>query len=325
MNVVETLTRILGLSFVSGINLYATVLVVGLGIRYEWVSGLPPELAVLAHPAVLTVAGILYTIEFLADKVPVIASIWDVVHTFIRPAGAALLALAAVKQVRVDAPVEVIAMMVGSAVALGVHSTKMGVRLAAYAAPHPLLHAGISLAEDAGVVGLLTLTYLHPVAALIVLLALIMAVVLFAPLLFRTISLMIRAVVGRLVFWRPSAGPVPAWLARTGHADVDGTNVYVCFTRAVPKTPRWQKAYLIRNGDGMFLSSKGRRAIRPLGSVMGNDGTGWLLDVMSFNDAAGGQSSIYLTKDQARRLKSDSAGPRNQSVRFSIPHQPFFK
>ena len=90
MNTIETLTRVLGLSLVSGINLYATILVVGLSIRYEWVMGLPPELHVLAHPAVLTVAGILYVVEFLADKVPVVASLWDLVHTFIRPAGGAV-------------------------------------------------------------------------------------------------------------------------------------------------------------------------------------------------------------------------------------------
>lgn len=104
MIAIEVLTRILGLSFVSGINLYVTVLVVGLGIRYDWVQGLPAELEVLAHPAVLIVAGILYTVEFLADKVPVVASMWDAIHTFIRPAGGALLALAAVNQVHVQAP-----------------------------------------------------------------------------------------------------------------------------------------------------------------------------------------------------------------------------
>ena len=87
MTSIDALTRILGLGFVSGINLYATVLMVGLGIRYHWVEGLPPDLAVLAHPAVLTVAAVLYGLEFFADKIPVVSTIWDLIHTFVRPVG----------------------------------------------------------------------------------------------------------------------------------------------------------------------------------------------------------------------------------------------
>ena len=81
----ETLSSILGLSFVSGINLYAAVLTVGLGIRFGWLLGLPQEMQVLANPLVLTLAAAMYLAEFVADKVPFFTPIWDGIHTFIRP------------------------------------------------------------------------------------------------------------------------------------------------------------------------------------------------------------------------------------------------
>jgi Domain of unknown function (DUF4126) len=309
MIAVDVLTRILGLSFVSGINLYATVLVVGLSIRYDWVQGLPAELGVLAHPAVLIVAGVLYAVEFLADKVPVVASLWDVIHTFIRPAGGALLALAAVNQVHVQAPQEVIVFMVGAAVALGVHSTKMGVRLVALAAPHPVLHAGISLLEDLGVAGLLALMYLHRLAARILLLVLIAAIIFAAPLLFRIVSMVIRAATGRIVFWRAAFGKVPAWLADSvgGFTNAKGAGVCTCFVRAVPNVPRMKRGYLIRSESGLILACKGGGKARPLGSEDADKSSqGWMLDVITVCDVRGARSSIYLTKDQARRFYADS-------------------
>jgi Domain of unknown function (DUF4126) len=266
MNAIELLTRVLGLSFVSGINLYATVLVVGLCIRNHWVQGLPAELSVLAHPAVLVVAGVLYAVEFLADKVPVVSLVWGAIHTFVRPAGGALLALAAINQVHVQAPLEVVAFMVGGSVALGAHSTKMGFRLVAHAAPHPILHAGISLLEDLGVVGLLALMYLRPLAALIVLLVFIGAIVFATPLLFRAIFMLFRAVAGRMAFWRARLERLPAWATNSVDGlSPDGAGIYTCFVRTVPKVPRMKRGYLIRNEGGLFLTYKGCSKARPLG------------------------------------------------------------
>ena len=79
-----SLSGLLGLSFASGVNLYAAILVVGLGLRYEWLTGLPKELTPLAHPAVLIAAALLYTVEFFADKIPFVSAAWDTLHTFIR-------------------------------------------------------------------------------------------------------------------------------------------------------------------------------------------------------------------------------------------------
>lgn len=204
---------------------------------------------------------------------------------------------------------EVIALMVGAAVALGAHSTKMGFRLVALVAPHPALHAGISLLEDLGVVGLLALMYVHPLAALITLLVLIAAIVFVTPLLFRTISMVIRAATGRMVFWRPALGKVPAWLADSlgGFTNPKGAGIYACFVRAVPKVARMKRGYLIRNEGGLFLACKGCGKARLLGSeVAGRSARSWMLDVITVCDARGLRSSVYMTKDHARRFHADS-------------------
>ncbi|MCG8652573.1 MAG: DUF4126 domain-containing protein, partial [Pirellulales bacterium] len=156
----EALVSALGLSFVSGINLYATVLVVGLAHRYGLFETLPAGLEVLSNPWVLGLAGVLYSLEFFADKVPFVATIWDGFHTFIRPMGAALIALGAAEQF---GPLgQVAAMLVGGSVALGTHSTKAGFRMLANTAPEPTTHSVISVAEDVGVVGLTALVFAYP-------------------------------------------------------------------------------------------------------------------------------------------------------------------
>ena len=164
MGTLQTLSGILGLSFVSGVNLYATILTVGLGLRYGWIHGLPDDLNILSHPAVLIVAGVFYAAEFVADKVPFFTPIWDAVHTVIRPLGAAAIALGAASDLH--PLMKVIAVLVGGSVALSTHSTKMGVRLMAHAVPEPVTHSAISVAEDVGVVSLAALAMTHPIVAL---------------------------------------------------------------------------------------------------------------------------------------------------------------
>ena len=174
MNTLQTLSGILGLSFVSGVNLYATILTVGLGIHYGWIHGLPDDLNILANPIVLTVAGLFYAAEFIADKVPFFTPIWDAIHTIIRPLGAAALALGAASDM--NPLMKMLAMIVGGSVALSTHSTKMGMRIAAHAVPEPATHSAISVAEDVGVVGLTALTTIHPLVALPVIIALLFGV-----------------------------------------------------------------------------------------------------------------------------------------------------
>ena len=151
MGGLETLISTLGLSFASGINLYATILVVGLAHRYGWFPYLPEQLHILGDPLVLGVAGVLYVLEFFADKVPFVSTIWDGFHTFIRPVGGALLALGAADGL--DPAGKAVVMLIGGSVALTSHTTKASARVLAHTAPEPATHSAISVAEDVGVVG----------------------------------------------------------------------------------------------------------------------------------------------------------------------------
>ena len=181
-----TLAGLLALALGSGVNLYATVLTLGLGVRFGWISGLPPDLRVLGHPYILALAGTLYTVEFIADKVPFITPFWDAVHTFIRPLGAALLASQAASEL--DPVVRVAAVLMGGSVALAAHSGKMGVRLAAHTVPDPVTHSAISIAEDFGVVSVLVLAWQHPLIALPILLGVLLAIAFLLRVLYRTLK-----------------------------------------------------------------------------------------------------------------------------------------
>ena len=124
----------MGLGLVSGLNLYATVLTVGLGLRLGLIT-LTPEtsgLAVLSNPYVLIAAGVIYLIEFFADKIPWVDSIWDSVHTFIRPLGAAVIGATAIGAVEPQTAV-IAALCAG--VSLSGHSVKAGTRLLANHSP----------------------------------------------------------------------------------------------------------------------------------------------------------------------------------------------
>ncbi len=196
MGTLQTLSGILGLSFVSGVNLYATILTVGLGLRYGWIRGLPDDLNVLSHPAVLIVAGVFYAAEFVADKVPFFTPIWDTVHTVIRPLGAAALALGAAADL--SPLMKVVAMLVGGSIALSTHSTKMGVRLMAHTVPEPVTHSAISVAEDVAVVSLAALAMTHPLVALPVFLLLLVAVFFLIRMAFRALRTFSASVVKRI-------------------------------------------------------------------------------------------------------------------------------
>lgn len=159
MTALETLALALGSSFASGINLYATVGALGLLHRFE-VFQLPSSLEVLANPWVIGIAAALYLIEFAADKVPYVDSVWDVIHTFIRPAAAAVLAYGAFAEM--PDMWRVIAALLAGGVALTSHSSKATTRAAANASPEPVSNWILSLVED-GIAFLLTwLAVTHP-------------------------------------------------------------------------------------------------------------------------------------------------------------------
>ncbi len=175
MDLLISLGRTLGFSLTSGVNLYATVAVLGLAARFQWVT-LPPQYQVFNSDWVIGGALALYAIEFIADKIPWIDSLWDTVHTVIRPLGGAAVAIATVG----DASTEYQTMIgiVGGVIAAGSHLTKASTRVAANTSPEPFSNWFLSFAEDAFVLGLGVLALKYPIAALVVTALILVAIVL---------------------------------------------------------------------------------------------------------------------------------------------------
>jgi uncharacterized protein DUF4126 len=168
MELLSAIGRMLGFSFAAGINLYATTAIVGLASRYHWVD-LPDHYRVFDNDWVIGIALVLYVVEFVADKIPWVDSIWDAVHTVIRPIGGALIAVAAMG--RTSPEMEAIVALAGAAVATSSHLTKAGTRAAANTSPEPFSNWMLSFAEDGFVIGLALLALKYPVAAALVVLA----------------------------------------------------------------------------------------------------------------------------------------------------------
>ena len=163
MDLLVTLGRTLGFSLAAGVNLYATVALLGLASRYGWVS-LPEQFQVFNNPWVIGFAGVLFAVEFFADKIPWVDTMWDTVHTFVRPVGGALIAVAALGDA--SPATEGLVALLGGTVAAGSHLTKAGTRVAANASPEPFSNWALSLAEDAFVVALGFVTLKYPLMAL---------------------------------------------------------------------------------------------------------------------------------------------------------------
>jgi hypothetical protein len=166
----QTLGLALGAGFSSGLNLYATIATLGLLQRYG-VIHLPGSMQALSHPWVLGIALTLYAIEFLADKIPYVDTIWDAVHTVIRPPAAALLAYSATAA----APAEWRwgATLLAGGVALTSHSTKASARAAVNTSPEPFSNWLLSLGEDTLAVWLTWMATVHPTATIVVVVFLI--------------------------------------------------------------------------------------------------------------------------------------------------------
>jgi hypothetical protein len=177
MEVLTTLGRTLGFSFSAGINLYATVAILGLASRYGWVT-LPPQFKVFDNDVVIGAALVMYVIEFIADKVPWVDSMWDAVHTAIRPIGGALIAVSTFGEA--SPAVEGLVALLGGAVAASTHATKAGTRAVANTSPEPFSNWVLSFGEDLFVVGLGIVALNYPLVALGVTAALLLLIILFA-------------------------------------------------------------------------------------------------------------------------------------------------
>ncbi len=168
MEPLTALAVALGSAWGSGLNLYATVLVLG-GLDAFGVISLPDSMAVLSSTWVLAAAALLYFIEFFADKIPGLDSIWDLIHTFIRIPAGALMAAGAVGGLDFmnDELQTVAALLGGGMIAAGTHAAKAGTRAVINTSPEPFTNWGMSLFEDFLVFGGLTLAVFNPVAFLI--------------------------------------------------------------------------------------------------------------------------------------------------------------
>ena len=191
MNPLATLGLGMGSAWLSGFNLYATVLTLGLLQRFHLVQ-LPGDLDFLSRWWVIGVAAVLYLVEFLADKIPVVDTVWDAIHTFIRvPAGAVLAASAFA---HFDPAVRAVALLAGGTLALGSHGTKASVRMTANASPEPFSNIFLSIAEDIFTIGLTALAAFHPVVILVIVLIFLLLLIWLGPKIFRAIRRMLREI-----------------------------------------------------------------------------------------------------------------------------------
>jgi hypothetical protein len=184
LDAIATLGRTLGFSFAAGLNLYATVAILGLASRYGWVS-LPEQFQAFNSDVVIGAAIVMYLIEFFADKIPYVDTLWDMIHTAVRPIGGALIAVTTLGDA--SPTVEGLVALLGGAVAASSHLTKTSTRAVANTSPEPFSNWFLSLGEDLFVVGLGFLALKYPVAAFVVALVLLAVIAMFAVVIIRTV------------------------------------------------------------------------------------------------------------------------------------------
>jgi len=207
MEILQLLGVAIGLASLAGLNLYLTVFLTGLAVRFDWIN-LAPEyqrLEVLADPLVLAVSGVLFAMEFFADKFPWVDSAWDAVHTAIRPVGAALLAIMVLGE---SNPVfNVVVGLLAAWLGFTTHALKSTVRLQANASPEPVSNIALSVAEDTTVVLGLGLIFTYPIVALVLAVLLLAAIWFFVPRMLRATWIKLW-LCGRKLRLAPDEAPV---------------------------------------------------------------------------------------------------------------------
>jgi hypothetical protein len=189
------LPQIVPLAFASGVNLYATIAVLGLCSHYGLVS-LPEQFRAFDHPAIIGAALAMYVVEFVADKIPWFDSVWDAVHTLVRPIGGALIAVTAIGDASPTG--QALAALLGGSIAMTTHLTKAGTRAAANTSPEPFTNWLLSFGEDVLAVGISYGALQHPMIALTIAVALLIVILACA-------SLIVRAIRRRFLARRTSA------------------------------------------------------------------------------------------------------------------------
>ena len=187
----STISLALGSAWTSGINLYATVTVLGLLQKFSAIT-LPGGLDVLDNWWIIGIAGGLYLVEFVADKVPYVDSVWDVIHTFIRVPAGAVMAYAATSQT--EPAVMIIATLFGGGLALSSHGTKAALRAGANMSPEPVSNWILSIVEDIVAIGGTILAVIAPILIVIVLVIFVIFFLWFAPKVFRAIRRLLSGI-----------------------------------------------------------------------------------------------------------------------------------
>jgi hypothetical protein len=173
MQQLVVLAQALGVAYASGISLYATVALLGIAQRMEWIAPLPDALSVVGNEWVIGVAGTLYLFEMLATLVPGVASLWETFHSLVRPPAAAALAVLTAWQG--DALFTVVAGLLGGTLAVGTHATKLGMRYAIDTSPEPVTNGIANTAELGVVAAVAFFVWNHPFITLALALALLVA------------------------------------------------------------------------------------------------------------------------------------------------------
>ena len=192
-SLIQVIALTMGAAWASGINLYATVAVLGLAGTSGYVD-LPPTLEVVQDPLVIIAAGFMYCVEFFADKTPGVDSGWDALHTFIRIPAGAMLAAGAVGDV--SPAVAVAAGLVGGTVTAATHATKAGGRVLINTSPEPFSNWGASVLEDLAVFAGLWAALSHPVLFLVAFVIFLLLLAWLLPKILRGISQIARKVGG---------------------------------------------------------------------------------------------------------------------------------
>ncbi|BBK43205.1 hypothetical protein STVA_32250 [Allostella vacuolata] len=206
MDPVSAIALTLGVGWASGINLYAAILSLGL-MGATGAMELPPDLQILASPIVILAAGLMYMVEFVADKVPGVDSGWDALHTFVRiPAGALLAAGSAWS---IDPSIGLAAGLVGGTLATASHATKAAARLVINTSPEPFTNWGASVAEDVAVFAGLWTAFNHPAVFIVLMVAFVALVIWLLPKLVRVMIRIFRRI-GRWLSGSPAPEPVAA-------------------------------------------------------------------------------------------------------------------
>ncbi|MCP3872862.1 MAG: DUF4126 domain-containing protein [Desulfobacteraceae bacterium] len=177
-HIIKTISLTMGAAWGSGINLYATVLVLGLLGATDNII-LPQSLEILMNPLVIGAAGLMYFVEFFADKIPGVDTGWDTVHTFVRIPAGVLLAAGAVGEV--NPAVAVAAGILGGGMAASTHAAKSGSRLLINASPEPVSNWMASVLEDVAVIAGVWAALVHPWVFLIILIIFILLLIWFLP------------------------------------------------------------------------------------------------------------------------------------------------